>query len=282
MKKEKHNFPIEKMAKILGVSKTSYYNWINKKQSNKHFQDIILLEKIKIIFKKSDSAYGYKRVTKEIRKTEIHNEKKIQRIMKENGLFAVQNKAFKPQTTIVDENAVFSPNLLEQNFYTDAPDKVWVSDITYININGKFLYLCVILDLYSRKIVGWAMADHMKTSLLISAFTQAVRKRNPVAGLIFHSDRGTQYTSKIFRKLLKLKSMKQSMSRKGNCYDNACVESFFSSLKREKINKYKNIESEAMAHSLVFQYIEIFYNKYRLHSYLDYKSPEEFELSTVA
>jgi len=279
MNNEKDNFPIEKMAKTLGISKNSYYIWLKKKKSHKRARETILVNQIKEIFRKSDSTFGYLRVTKEIRKKEIHNKKKIQRIIQENSLFAVQSRSFRPQTTIVDDNAVFSPNLLNQNFCVDSPDKVWVSDITYIKVNGNFMYLCIIMDLYSRKIVGWSMKNHMKTSLLTSAFIKAIRCRNPAPGLIFHSDRGVQYTSNVFKKLLKLKKVIQSMSRTGNCYDNACAESFFSSLKREKIYRYKTIESISKAHSIVFHYIEIFYNKYRLHSFLNYKSPKEFEVT---
>jgi len=272
------------MADTLLVSKTGFYKWLNPKMnSSKGKEETILLEKIKNIHAESEGSYGYIRVTKQLKKDgEHHNKKKIARIMRFSSLFGIKKLQFKPQTTIVDPNAIFSPNLVNQNFQVEAPDQIWVSDITFITTKKGFVYLCVILDLYSRKIVGWSLDHHMKTSLLTNAFFKAYNDRNPSSNLIFHSDRGSQYTSKKFRKILKQLKIKQSMSRTGNCFDNACAESFFSSLKTEKIYREPVYASYEKARIAVFKYIETFYNRRRLHSYLDHYSPEEFELKKSA
>lgn len=283
MKTQRRYYPIEKMAKILDISKGSYYFWIKKINQPINEKKDNLVKRIKEIFKNSYETYGYPRVTKELKNNgEIHNKKKVARIMRENNLRGGKKASYKPQTTVVDASAKFSENLLNQNFKVDSPNKVWVSDITYIHTKEGFLYLCMIIDLYSRKVIGWSIDNHMETSLLITAFNQAVNNRKDISGLIFHSDRGSQYTSNSFRKILKLKGIIQSMSRKGNCWDNACAESFFSSLKNERIYRLDIFENQSIAKSIIFEYIEIFYNKKRLHSYLDYKSPEKFELQKIA
>lgn len=279
MKNNRNVFAIERMAKLFNISRSSYYNWLTRRPSNRALKNKLLLEKIHKIFDHSKKIYGAIKITQELSKnSEHHNKKKIARLMSNNGLFSIRNRKFRVQTTVVDPAAKYSPNLLDRNFHVTNPNKVWVSDITYIQSKEKLLYLCVIIDLFSRKVIGWSIADNMRTNLVMRALIMAYRNRKPSKGLIFHSDRGSQYTSTKFRMLMSLFNMQQSMSRKGNCYDNACAESFFSCLKTEAIYPHGIYETEIMARMSIFQYIEIFFNKDRLHSYLGYKSPEEFEL----
>ena len=283
IKNNKSEFPIEKMAHFLSIPKSSYYRWLSGKKSIREKKDSCILEKIKVIYTKSKKTYGAMKITMELKKSNlVYDKKKIARIMSKNQIFSIKTKKFRIQTTVVDKNATYSPNLLDRKFQVNLPNKVWVSDITYIQTKQKVVYLCTVLDLYSRKIVGWAMADNMKTSLVVKAFTKAYRSRKPETGLLFHSDRGSQYTSKKFRKLMELLKINQSMSRKGNCWDNSCAESFFGNLKTETVYPNKMYLNEEEARADIFQYIEIFYNKNRSHSYLGFISPEEYEMRNVA
>ena len=201
--------------------------------------------------------------------------------MKEMKLVSIRHKKFKILTTDSDHNFPVSPNLLNRNFIGESPNKVWVSDITYIPTEEGWLFLCVILDLFSRKIVGWSMKDHMRTSLVTSAFKMACSARDPAPGLIFHSDRGSQYASEEFRRWLDACKFRSSMSRKGNCWDNACAESVFSTLKTELVytRKYRSREE---AKRDIFEYIEVFYNRFRRHSTLGNVSSEKFEMRESA
>ena len=200
--------------------------------------------------------------------------------MRENGIRSKTVKKYKA-TTNSKHTLPVAENLLKQNFETAKPNTVWISDITYVPTLEGWLYLAVILDLFSRQIVGWAMSDRLTSGFVVKALYQAIGRRHPASGCIFHSDRGIQYASTDFRDVLKTSGFIQSMSRKGNCYDNAVAESFFHTLKTEHVYDYR-YESRAEARQSIFEYIEMFYNRQRRHSSLGYRSPVSFELEAMA
>jgi putative transposase len=199
----------------------------------------------------------------------------VARLMRELGLVARQKRKRAPRTTIVDVAQRAAPNVLEQTFTADYPHQIWVADITYIDTMQGWAYLAAIVDVYTRQVIGWALADHMRTELIETAFQMAVGRCHPPAGLIHHSDRGSQYTSNDYQKTLRDHQVMPSMSRTGNCYDNALAESFFSTLKFECV--IEPFQSVSEARQTIFEYIEVWYNRQRLHSSLDYQSPAVFE-----
>jgi len=264
------------MCQVLDVSRSGYYSWLKRTPSKRELENNKLKIKIAEIYWKSRGTYGSPRIHEKLKKEGYHyNIKRIERLLKELGLKAIQKRKFKV-TTDSNHNYPIKENLLKREFDVDTPNKAWVSDITYIFTKEGWLYLTVIIDLYSRKVVGWSINKRMTKQLVIDALIMAVKKRKPSKGLIFHSDRGSQYASHDFQNSLLRYGMKSSMSRKGDCWDNAVAESFFSSLKTELIyhNRY---QYRSQTRQDIFEYIEVFYNKDRLHSYLDYKSPEEYE-----
>lgn len=232
---------------------------------------------MKQIFEESRQTYGIRRVEKELkRRGEAVNRKLVARLMKELEIAPKRKRRFKATTDSKHDMPV-SEHLLKRQFGALQPNLVWVSDITYIDTREGWLYLAVFIDLYSRKVVGWSMSDRMTADLIVNAYEMATQRRKILAPSLVHSDRGSQYASDLFRKALKkCKKVKQSMSRKGNCWDNAVSESFFGALKSECI--YRTIfNTREEAEMAIFDYIEIFYNKVRLHSTLGYVSPAEFE-----
>ncbi len=237
-----------------------------------------LLAEIKKIHLESRSNYGSPRITRELRKKGIVvNHKTVEDLMRENGIVAKCKKKFKA-TTDSNHNLPIAKNRLKRDFKTKKPNKVWVSDLTYVRTDEGWLYLAVFIDLFSRKVVGWSMSSRMTADLVVDAFRMAMFRQKRQAPRLVHSDRGSQYASGAFRKELKAHGCKQSMSRKGNCWDNAVAESFFGTLKNELVHheRYKTREEARLN---IFDYIETFYNKRRLHSYLNYVSPEDFEKS---
>jgi transposase InsO family protein len=277
MKDNSKQFPVKKMAEVFHVSRSCYYAWLNSGPSAHELRDRELLSEIKRIFKEKRKKYGSPRIYKEMHDTEFScSRSRIARLMRENGLVARQRRRFKV-TTDSSHDYPISPNLLDRNFAVDSTDSCWVSDITYIDTEEGWLYLCSILDLSSKKVVGWSMAPHMRAELAIDALDMAFMHRNPGAGLIFHSDRGIQYASQAFRERLRTYKMVQSMSRKGDCWDNAPAESFFSTLKMEEVYTHKKYRAREEARKSIFEYIEVFYNRQRSHSSLDYVSPVEYE-----
>lgn len=275
--KELHSkYSILEMAAYLKVSSSGYYEWLKNNGGKKEEEDRTLKELIKEEFTLSKQTYGVDRVIKALGKKGVHiGRHRTRRLMREEGLVPKARRKFKV-TTDSDHDDPVAANLLDQNFDVDAPNKVWVGDITYVPTNEGWLYVAVVIDLFSRKVVGWAMSSRMKRSLVIDAFKMAVKRRKPRPGLIFHSDRGKQYCSKDFRKLIESVKALQSMSGKGNCYDNAVAESFFHTLKVEQLHWYRFLTRNS-AKRAVFEFIEMFYNTKRLHSYLHFKSPEQFE-----
>lgn len=266
------------MSGILGVSRSGFYDWQKRIVSSREWGNRLLSREIKKVFADSGQVYGSPKITKElIRRGFKVSRKRVFRLMKIAGIKPIIRKKWKIRTTDSRHNMPISPDLLQRDFYAAAPDRKWVSDITYVRTTRGWLYLCVVMDLYSRRIVGWSLRPHMRSSLVCEAFLKACESRNVrPRKLVFHSDRGSQYASRKFRRLLHRYSVRQSMSGKGDCFDNACAESVFGIIKTERIYN-RRYENKVDAYRDLFQYIEGFYNRRRIHSYLDYMSPEEFE-----
>lgn len=276
MKNHKDEFKIERMSNVFKVSRSGYYDFIVCKPSNRAQENDRLLDKIKNSYQNSRKTYGSPRVYSELRASgEMCSRKRVARIMKEHGMTARMKKRFKV-TTKVNPNEVPAPNLLNQSFVAKEPNQRWVADFTYVDTKEGWLYVAAVMDLFSRRIVGLAMSDRMNDGLVIAALQQALIHRHPDAGLLHHSDRGSQYSSKDFRRLLTKYYIVASMSGTGNCYDNAVIESFFHTLKTEHIY-FEQYESREQAKCSIFEYVEVFYNRKRLHSTLKYMSPVVFE-----
>lgn len=270
-------FRIGKMCRVLCVSRSGYYDWIDRPDSNRAKENRVLLGVIKEIHKSSREIYGSPRITDGLSDYKLKASRpRVARLMAINGIKSKSKRKFKV-TTNSDHKLPISPNLLNQNFQVDASGHILVSDITYIRTGEGWLYLTTIIDLFHRKVVGWSMSNRMTAELTtIAALKQYVKHYSPLEGVIFHSDRGVQYASEDFRKLLKKYKFIQSMSGKGNCYDNAVAESFFKTLKTELIYHHR-YWTRAQARASIFDYIETFYNRVRKHSYLGYLSPVQFE-----
>lgn len=272
---------VQRMCRVIGASRSGYYGWRRQQESKRQKDNEKILMEIKESHKNSHRAYGSPRITEDLQAKGIKCSKnRVARLMKVHGIIAKAKKKFKA-TTSSKHNLPVAENLLNQNFAAEKPNTVWVSDITYIATLEGWLYLAVILDLYSRQVVGWAMSDRLTAGFVIKALYQAIGRRDPVRGCIFHSDRGVQYASADFRDVLNSHGFIQSMSRKGNCYDNAVAESFFHTLKIEHVYDYR-YETRAEAIQSVFEYIEMFYNRQRRHSAIGYRSPVSFELLAMA
>jgi transposase InsO family protein len=275
-------WPVTAQCRVLELTTSGFYSWKKRPNARRHVVDDRLSEMIRRIFSQHRGNYGSPRITKELRALGHRvNEKRIERLMREMGLQAKQKRKFRPQTTVVDENAPVSPDLLEQDFTAEGANQRWVGDITYLETSDGFEYLATVIDLYSRRVVGWALAPTLETTIVMEAMDMALRQRRPPAGLIFHSDRGCQYTSQAFRDRLRLAEIRQSMSRSGCCYDNAAAESFFHSLKVEWIHG-QEIRNRETIRTEVFRYIEGYYNRCRRHSSIGYLSPAEFERGAEA
>jgi putative transposase len=277
IKRHEDKFSIERMSKVFNISRSSYYQFIGASVSARQKENERLLEKIKVIHKTSRETYGSPRIHAELCASgEKCSRKRVGRLMKKAGIEAKMKKRFKV-TTKANLKAKAAPNLLKQEFSALAPNQRWVADFTYIATLEGWLYVAIVLDLFSRKIVGLAMHERMTTDLVLAALKQAVLHRQPEAGLIHHSDQGSQYTSQDFQNLLLFYGMIASMSGTGNCFDNATAESFFHSLKTEHVY-FECYETREQAKKSIFEYVEVFYNRKRRHSTLGYVSPEAFEM----
>lgn len=270
------SFRVMKMCLVLKVSLSGYYAWRSRGRSNREIANEQLLSEIEEVYHKVRGIYGSPRITAELHDRGYHcGENRVAMLMKKNGIAARTRKKFKVTTQSKHKQSV-AANLLEGDFTTDGRNEVWVSDITYIWTREGWLYLAAVMDLYSRQIVGWSMSNRISAELVINALQQAIWRRCPGFGLIIHSDRGIQYASHAFRNLLKDHKFIQSMSSKGNCYDNAVMESFFHTLKVEHIY-FESYQTRTEAKDSIFEYIEIFYNRVRKHSSISYMSPSEYE-----
>ena len=277
----KKTWPVDLMCQLFGVKRNGYYSFVKRKQSQpddpSHRE---LIDWIKEIAESSDHTYGERRVKKALNALGYPlSRAKAKRLMAEAGVKVRHKKKFKVTTNSNHKKPVF-PNRLEREFDVAQPNQAYASDITYIWTQEGWLYLAVVIDLFSRKIVGWSMSSRMKASLVCDALTMAIWQRSPKAGLIHHSDRGSQYASDSFKKLLNQHGILGSMSRKGDCWDNAVVESFFGSLKQERV-QWRNYQTRYEAQQDILNYISMFYNSRRLHSYLGYASPNEYEAKAI-
>lgn len=276
IKDHRKDYPIGIMCRLLSASSSGYHRWIKRKLSAREFENRRLLEIIVFHYKKSKRTYGLPRILAAIRRQGLKvNKKRVARLMRENNIKAKTKRRFKV-TTVQNSKASASENLLNQNFTASSENKIWTGDITYLWTKEGWLYLAVLMDIYSRKIVGWSIDSSLSAELVIRALMMALVHRNPERGIIFHSDRGSQYTSSSFRSILKNYGIVQSMSSTGNCYDNAITESFFHTLKTE-LTYWEKYQTRDEAKGSIFEYIEINYNRRRLHSSLGYLSPVEFE-----
>ena len=265
------------MCSVLGVSRSGLYAWRRRpRPSLRAAQDAALTERIREIHHESRGTYGSPRVHAELRFTGTRvGRKRVERLMRESHIQARARRRYRV-TTDSRHDLPVAANILDQNFHAERPDQVWATDITYIWTLEGWLYLAVVEDLFSRRVVGWSMATHMRTELVLGALEMAIGNRLPEGDLVHHSDRGSQYASYAYQKVLDSHGIQCSMSRRANCLDNAAVESFFGTLKTELIHRSAWLTRDAVR-SAIHEYVEVFYNRRRRHSYCGYLSPAEFE-----
>jgi transposase InsO family protein len=277
---EKAEYPVTLMSRILQVSTSGFYAWSKRLESARSRSDRALVLDIKAVHKASRGTYGSPRVHRElVAQQHLVGRDRVARLMRENDVRGRRKRRFRTTTQSNHSHAV-APNVLERQFAVEQPNVAWVGDITYVWTLEGWLYLSVILDLYSRRVVGWAMGERIDQALTLRAMDMALKACEPNPGLIHHSDRGSQYAANDYRKLLRARRITCSMSRKGNCWDNAVAESFFATLKVEFIHETL-FRTRAQAITEIFEYIEVFYNRVRRHSSIGYVSPQEFESNNV-
>ena len=273
-------YPIRVMCRALAVSAAGYYAWRSRPESARSIQTRLLRSAIRVIHQESRETYGSPRIWDALVKQGHRiGEHRVARLMCQDGIRAKTVKKWRA-TTQSQHRFPVAANTLDRAFTVEAPNRVWAGDLTYVWTLEGWLYLAVLLDLYSRRVVGWAMGQRLTGALAEQALTMAVAKRAPTAGLVHHSDRGSQYAATSYQRLLDEYGLIPSMSRKGNCWDNACVESFFGTLKRELVY-HRHYATRDEATQDIFEYIEVFYNRQRRHSTLGYDSPAEYEARTA-
>jgi transposase InsO family protein len=279
MKENQLAFDIKLMCDILDVNRSCYYRWFREESPSKRtLENKKLSERIKMIFIQHKCRYGSRRIRETLSTMGYAvSRRRVIKLMKSLQLCCKTKRKFK-QTTDSNHQLPIAPNLLQRDFSPAQPNQVYAGDITYIPTQEGWLYLAVVIDLFSRRIIGWAMDQRMEATLVNNAMTMALLKRKPVAGLIWHTDRGSQYASNSHRQLLEANGIRQSMSRKGNCWDNAVAESFFHTLKVE-LTHHEQFLTREEARLKIFEYIEIYYNKLRIHSANDYLSPADYEMA---
>jgi putative transposase len=277
IKEHQGTWPVQVTCGVLNVSRSGFYAWSRRPESDREQRKKELISKIQLVHEKSRRTYGSPRVTVELKDQGVNVcRNTVAKLMQQAAIRAQLRRRFVPCTTDSCHEHPIAPNRLDRDFAAEAPNRKWACDITYIPTDQGWLYLAVVLDLYSRKVVGWSMQEHLRAELVQEALAMAVASRRPEEGLVHHSDRGVQYACEDYQMLLKKHGISCSMSRKGNCYDNAVVESFFGKLKTELVYCHSWSDPD-QARSAVFNYIEVFYNRQRRHSSLDYLSPEAFE-----
>lgn len=276
MKEYQEEFRVTALCRVLGASRSGYYRWLKGLESQRVRGDRKLKVEIRAVYRHYRGRYGSPRVHRALQQQGVEcGENRVARLMKEDGLQARRDRRFKVTTRSVSGRRVAS-NRLNQEFSVSHLDTVWAGDITYLWTREGWLYLAVLLDLCSRRVVGWSCSDRLSLPLVESALEAAFQQRRPAPGLLHHSDQGGQYTSLDYQEALAAQGVEVSMSRRGNCYDNAMVESFFSTLKAE-LEGYGHYETRRQAKAELFEYIEVFYNQQRQHSSLGYRSPAQFE-----
>ncbi len=270
-------FPVSFMCRLLDVSSSGFYAWRSRSASARQLSDAALTRLIKTLFDEHQGRYGVRRIHHELRKAgQRVGYKRVQRLMAENDLRSVHPRPWR-RTTLPSAPAAHLVDLVLRDVSPAGPNATWAGDITYIHTWAGWAYLATVIDCHSRKVVGWAVADHMRTELITDALAMAIKNRKPPPGLIFHSDRGSQYTSTDFRKFCTDHGIRPSVGKTGICYDNAVAESFFATLKKELVHT-RPWPTLARLRTAVFEFIETYYNRKRLHSTLGYLSPEEYEL----
>jgi putative transposase len=281
MKQHATEFTVASMCRFMRISRSAYYAWLQRGQTTGEKEDAELTGIIQSVFKKSRATYGTRRIKKELGdRNRLVSRRRIGRLMRAADLACKTKRKFKATTNSRHDQPI-APNLLDRQFTVEQPNQVYAGDITYIYTQEGWLYLAVVIDLFSRQVVGWSMAEHMRAKLVNDALLMAVWKHKPAKGLLWHTDRGSQYASESHRTLLRLHNIRQSMSRKGNCWDNAVSESFFHTLKTELVH-YQTYQNRDEAKKAIFEYIEVFYNRQRLHSANGYLSPVDYELQCKA
>jgi transposase InsO family protein len=274
-------YPVRIMCSALDVSSAGYYAWRGRPESRRSATNRALLDDIKRVHRDNHECYGSPRIHLELAaQGRGVSRGRIERLMRRHGVRAIMARPRRARTTDSRHDLPIAPNLLDRNFVAAAPNRIWLADITYIETGEGWLYLSTVMDLYSRRIVGWAMRDHLRTELPLAALRMAISAQRPGAGLIHHSDRGVQYASHDYRAALAADGITASMSRKGNCYDNAPMESFFHTLKTERVH-HRQYATRTEAQRDIFAYIEGFYNRTRRHSAIGYISPIEMELKAA-
>ena len=271
---ERARYPVRLLCRVVGVAASGFYAWLRRGPSQRERQDRSLAERIAAVFAASRRTYGSPRVHAELRAEGIRvSRKRVARLMREGGLAATIRRRF-PRTTNSDHGRPVAPNLLEQKFTAEQPDTVWLAAISYIATGEGWLYLAAIKDMATREIVGWSMSDSLEAGSACAALRMAIQRRQPPAGLIHHSDRGVQYAGSEYQKILTRHGLRCSMSRRGNCSDNAPMESFFGSLKNELVHR-TTFPTRAAARQALFDYLEIFYNRRRRHSGIGFLTPAQ-------
>lgn len=279
IREHRARFPLRVLCAVMGVSRSGFYRWLRQPVGRRQLRREALLARIGRVHRRSRGTYGSPRVQRALAmEGDAPCRNTVAALMRAHGLRG-RTRTRRVRTTIPRE--VVASDLLERRFQAAAPDQVWTGDITYIPTAQGYLYLAGVMDLYSRRIVGWSMAAHLRQELVLDALRMAIERRRPKPGLIHHSDRGCQYTSHAFRDLLARHQIRQSMSGRGDCYDNAPTESLWSTLKRELVHT-RTFATRDQARAAIFDYIEVFYNRKRLHSRLGYQSPVAFEAGTGA
>jgi transposase InsO family protein len=274
-------FKVGRMCKLLNVSRSGFYTWRKRPESPRSRENRALKDRIRVLHADSHGIYGSPRIHRDLKEAGVRcGKNRVARIMRDAGIRSRTRKKFKATTNSKHDLPV-APNLLNQHFSVEAADSAWVGDITYVWTDEGWLYLATLLDLFNREVIGWSASSRMTRQLAIDALQMALGKRNPGQGLLHHTDRGSQYASAEYQRILKEHGMICSMSRKGNCYDNAVAESFFARLKSEWVN-HQRYRSRAEAIQSLFYYIEIFYNRKRRHSSIEYATPQGYEAFSLA
>jgi putative transposase len=270
------DFPVQRMCRVLAVGRSGYYAWRQRKPSSRAQANQALLALIAREHQASRTTYGSPRIQEALRRKGLrYGRHRIARLMRSHQIVARHKRKWRPTTTQRAPGVLPAPNLLAQDFTASAPNEKWVSDFTYIETRQGWLYLAVVLDLYSRRVIGWSMRATMDTELVLAALRMALQDRQPAAGVLHHSDQGSQYTADAYCAMLNAALAQLSMSRVGNCYDNAVIESFFATLKTECASD--PFPTRTLARTTIFEYVEVWYNRQRMHSALGYLSPVEYE-----
>ena len=271
-----NEYPVGRMCRVFKISRSGYYAWLRRGESARSIENKRLLNKIRAVYISARKLYGSPRIyMKLLADGELCGKCRVARLMSANGIRAKRKRKY-VVTTDSKHDLPIAANLLKRNFTAHSPDKVWLTDITYIPTDEGWLYKAAVMDLNFKGIVGWSMGKSLESQLVIDALKMAYERRKPARGLIVHSDRGSQYASEAYRKLVESYGMQMSMSRKGDCWDNAPMESFFATLKKELVHQCRYL-TRRQARRDIFDYVEVFYNRTRLHSSLGYMSPTDFE-----